>query len=80
MGARRSTATWFLRVGIATAILSGIGVLADPGSALAADLLSGQGSVPAGRLIQAFATALFVTTLCIRQVHGRGCPVKTGRR
>lgn len=73
MGAKRSTARWFLRVGVATAILSGIGILADPGNAMAADLLPVQDMAPAAHAILVFATALFVATLHICRVHGRGC-------
>jgi len=50
MGARRLAARWFLRVGIATAILTGIGMLADRDDASAARWLSKQGmaSAPGG--------------------------------
>lgn len=73
MGAKRLAARWFLRVGVATAILSGIGILADPGNAMAAELLPVQDMAPAAHAILVFATALFVATLHIGRVHGRGC-------
>lgn len=43
-GAKRLAAIWFLRVGIATAILTGIGILADHGNAIAAELSAGLAS------------------------------------
>lgn len=73
MGAKRLAASWFLRVGVATAILSGIGILASPGSALAAELPLVQDMAPVAHAILFFAAALFVETLRIRRVHGRGC-------
>lgn len=42
MGARRLAASWFLRVGIATAMLTGIGVLAERGNASATALPQSQ--------------------------------------
>lgn len=44
MSAKRMALRWLLRVGIATAILAGIGILGDPGNAMAANLAPGQGS------------------------------------
>lgn len=44
MSAKRMALKWLLRVGIATAILAGIGILGNPGSAMAACLSPGQGS------------------------------------
>jgi hypothetical protein len=80
MGAKRLAARWFLRVGVATAILSGIGILANPGNAMAAELLPKLDMASATHAIVFFATALFVATLRIRRVHGRGCLVSTRRR
>ncbi|MEO5325399.1 hypothetical protein PV773_19005 [Mesorhizobium sp. CC13] len=40
-GAKRLAAIWFLRVGVATAILTGIGILAGQGNAMAAELSAG---------------------------------------
>lgn len=47
MGAKRLFAIWFLRVGVATAILTGIGVLASPGGATAAEISARQDMAPA---------------------------------
>lgn len=73
MDARRLAARWFLRVGVATAILSGIGILSDLGNAMAAEVLPAQDMAPTTHAIFFFAAALFLETLRIRQVHGRGC-------
>lgn len=73
MGAKRLAASWFLRVGVATAILSGIGMMADPGNAMAAEFSPVQDMAPATHAITLFAAALFIETLRIRRVHGRGC-------
>jgi hypothetical protein len=73
MSAKRLAARWFLRVGVATAILSGIGFLANPGNAMAAELPPVQDMAPAASAAIFFAAALFVATLRIGRVHGRGC-------
>lgn len=72
MGAKRLAARWFLKVGVATAILSGIGMMADPG-AMAAEFLPVQDMATATNAITLFAAAFFIETLRIRRVHGRGC-------
>ncbi|GAA2832583.1 hypothetical protein [Aminobacter aminovorans] len=73
MSAKRLAARWFLRVGVATAILSGIGFLANSGNAMAAELPPVQDMAPTASAAIFFATALFVATLHIGRVHGRGC-------
>lgn len=75
MGTKRLALNWLLRVGIATAILTGAGILASPSDAMAADMSPELGMAPATRIILLLAAASFVATLCFRRVHGRGRPV-----
>lgn len=76
MGARRPALNWLLRVGVATAILTGVGILASPGSALAVELLPEAGIASAIRTALILVAVSFVATLCFRRVQGRGRPVR----
>ncbi|WP_378947920.1 hypothetical protein [Mesorhizobium sp. ANAO-SY3R2] len=75
MGNGRLALSWLLRVGVATAILTGVGILAGSHDAMAAELSPESGMAPATRIILLLAAASFVATLCFRRVHGRGRPV-----
>lgn len=74
MGAKREAAKWFLRVGGATAILSGIAVLAEPGNAMAAGLLPKLGMASATHAVSLFATVLFIANLYIAAFNGGLAP------
>lgn len=70
MLARRIGSTWLVRVGIATAALAGIGLMAEPAREVAAGAAAG-GDMTFMHAAALFAIVWVVASLRIRRANGR---------
>ena len=67
----RIGATWLVRVGIATAALAGVGMMADPARKVASGAAAGASDANLLHALALFATVWLIASLRIRREAGR---------